>query len=109
MKARILASNKKKNERYNQSTGNVDPAPEVNNHLDESLPDTELPDPELGDDNLLGRGKRVKKPTRKLLEAEPLYRKKKQKIKTVNFIDESTDSLEMLLKSIKEKEESKNN
>ena len=104
MKARILASNKKKNERYNQSTGNVEPAPEVSNHLDDSLPD-----PELADDNLLGRGKRVKKPTRKLLEAEPLYRKKKQKIKTVNFIDESTDSLEMLLKSMKEKERSKNN
>ena len=104
MKARILASNKKKNERYNQSTGNVEPAPEVSNHLDDSLPD-----PELADDNLLGRGKLFKKPSRKLLEAEPLYRKKKQKIKTVNFIDESTDSLEMLLKSIKENEESKNN
>ena len=76
MKARILASNKKKNEKYNQSTGNVEPATEVSNHLDDSLPDTEL-----ADDNLLDRGKRVKKPSWKLLEAEPLCMKKKQKSK----------------------------
>ena len=104
LKTRISASKKQKNKRYNQSTGNVEPTPEVSNHLDDSLPD-----PELADDNLLGRGKRVKKPTRKLLEAEPLYRKKKQKVKTVSFIDKSTNSLEMLLKSIKEKEQSKDN
>ena len=76
LKTRILGSNKNKNERYNQSTGNVEPAPEVSNHLDDSLPDTEL-----ADDNLLDRGKRVKKPSWKLLEAEPLCMKKKQKSK----------------------------
>ena len=75
MKARILASNKKKNERYNQSTGNVEPAPEVSNHLDDSLPDTEL-----ADNNLLDRGKRVKKTLLKISWSWTIMYEKETKI-----------------------------